>query len=335
MEANGVTSPLPEGWSVPVAVEDTIVADGVAIQRAGISTIAPDGEEICGSAADVGGRPSARAWFELLERVSAVEALQRGGDVFETKDAAGRPSGVCSRKDVLPESSAPDVWRYARSNGVALHVGWATACERALLELAERDRVLRAWHGEIRPEPLPFDARALGVEEARSYAFSAYGFPEEDTRGFSRGIHVVGVFGFPLRDDLPFVAGYAGRSALEAALTAATREAVQLLAFLWGEPLPDGSSSAPTAMAHLDTYQVRGAHRTIRSWLEGGHLRHGRHAPEARARAPVAYVDLTPSWLTGGLRVARAVCAEATPLVFGASPLAAHLPAELRIHPIA
>jgi hypothetical protein len=114
-------------------------------------------------------------------------------------------------------------------------------------------------------------------------------------------------------------------------------EALQLLAFLWGEPLPDASSppSEPTPTQHLDTYQVKGAHEIIRHWLEGAHVAYwpAKDRP-SRRRSRVGYVDLTPAWLPKELRVVKAVCKEATPLLFGDSPLAAHLPATLRLHPI-
>lgn len=56
---------------------------------------------------------------------------------------------------------------------------------------------------------------------------------------------------------------------------------------------------------------------------------------DPRPRADVAFVDLTASWLPRGLRVAKAICAEALPLVFGDPPYARHLDEDLRVHPIA
>src|SRR5690606_35847811 len=95
-----------------------------------------------------------------------------------------------------------------------------------------------------------------------------------------------------------------------AALAAALGEATQQLGFLWGEPIADEAPPpTPTAMHHLDAYQVRGRHETVRAWLEGAHRAFGsgvQTGPASEER--VGFVDLTPSWLEGSLRVAKAVC---------------------------
>src|SRR5262249_30016195 len=143
--------PLPEAWSEPEVCEDVILADEIPCHRAGLSSRAPTGEEIVGAAVDRRGSARWRAWFELLERIRAVEAIGAPRASYELVDEGGAPQGATSAAVVFPESDAPDRWRHARSNGVAIHAGWAMACRRALWELAERDRVLRAWHGEIVP----------------------------------------------------------------------------------------------------------------------------------------------------------------------------------------
>jgi hypothetical protein len=328
-----VTFPLPEGCSAPEIIEDVIVADGIELHRAGLSTTM-GGEEVCGSAAEHGGPASARAWFELLERVSGLEALARRASSYELKTEDGETLTTWSHAEAFPESDSPDRWRYARSNGIALHADWATACRRALWELAERDRVLRSWYGEITPRAIPLRSSVLST--ARTYEWRAAAFPESEVSSFSRGIEVVGVFGFPTSEDAPFVLGLAGRPSLDEAIAAAEREALQLLAFLWGEPLPDGPiKDAPSPMQHLDTYQVRGASEAVRRWLDGAHRTYGKASRRpSTTSGPVGFIDLTPPWFTGDLRVAKACSTEAMPLVFGDSPYARHLPPELRVHPI-
>lgn len=184
----GGTFRLPESWSTPEVVEDVIVADDVAIHRAGLSTVGPDGEEMCGSAADPQGPALSRAWFELVERISALEALRDRRLSYEIVGEDGERVESWSSSDVFPESESPDRWRYARSNGIAIHVGWKAACRRALWELAERDRVVRAWHGEIAPELLPVDLAASALARAKSYEWCAYTFPERDAASFSTGV---------------------------------------------------------------------------------------------------------------------------------------------------
>ncbi len=325
--------PLPEGWSEPELVEDTIVADGLAIRRAGAASVAPGGEEITGSAAERDADDvSARAWFELLERASVVEAMSAGADRrFDLLTPTGVTVGTRTREELFPESDDPSTWRYARSNGVALHLDWATACERALCELAERDRILASWLGHVRPERLAWNA----LEGATSiYEWSAWSFPEERPRSFSKGIDVVAVLGFPTAPDAPLAVGFAARRDRRSALDAATREAVQLLGFLWGEPVASMPTRVdPTAMGHLDRHQAD--HDALRRWLAGEHVHHASSDPRRPSGAEdVTFADLTPAWLSRSCRVAKASCARARPLVFGESPFSAHLPRPCRIHPV-
>jgi hypothetical protein len=216
---------------------------------------------------------------------------------------------------------------------VALHADWKTACTRASWELGERDRVLRSWYGEILPVPLTFPDSSR-LRSAESYEWLAYAFPDPDPTSFSSGVEVVGVFGFPARLDAPLVMGFAARADAGQALAAAETEATQLLAFLWGEVTGDlPSGLGPTAAHHIDHFQWRPKHRELRAWLGGAHRMHARPTG-FRGETRIGFVDLTPDWLGGGLRVAKAVCPTATPLIFGDSPLGRHLPRELRAHPI-
>src|SRR5262245_39052308 len=95
---------LPEGWSEPSLVEDTAIADGLELHRAGVSSTSPDEEEIVGAAADAvdGASPLPRAYFELLERAATLEAIrerQASRDVF---DAQGRVLGRCAGGELFP-----------------------------------------------------------------------------------------------------------------------------------------------------------------------------------------------------------------------------------------
>ncbi len=304
--------PLPDGWSPGDHVEDVVEADGLVLHRAGISARSTAGEAL-GSAADWRTSPVTRATFELLERIAILEA-----------------------RDSVPPSNDPQRWAYSRSNGVALHVDWASACRGAERELAERDRVLRAWLGEIDPTRVPFDIGATPLARTSSYEWLAFAFPA-DAWTFAPDVHVAGLFGFPRVDGAPLVAGYGARESPSEALEAALSESLQALAFLWGEPIPDRlPDPGPTPMAHLETFQYPGMHAVLREWLGGAHRRFGRErASERRARGAVRFIDLTPRWLAGRMHVARAVCDSAIPLAFGESPAFSHLPREMRLHPIA
>jgi ribosomal protein S12 methylthiotransferase accessory factor YcaO len=328
------TFPLPEGWSEPERVQDTVDADGLVLHRVGLAS-SSGRDQAVGSAADWVTAPVTRTTFELLERIALMEA-SRSNRVFDLRTKAGKVVGQLPRQAVFMDSPDPARWSYARSSGVALHQDWEGACRSAWHELIERDRVQRAWLGETAPREVPFNVAASPFAKTRSYEWRAYEFPGRPGETFGTEVEVVGLFGLPRTREAPLVFGYGARSGMDDALGAATREAAQLLAFLWGEPIPDRvPEPGPTAMAHLETFQFPGMLAVLRRWLEGGHVRY-RADPEGKTStdSAVVWADVTPPWLHGGLRVARAMCAAAIPLTFGQSPVFAHLPAELQIHPI-
>lgn len=324
---------LPDGWSRPSQLEDIVLIAGVKIHRSGVAAIAPSGEEIVGAAADRIGSGRDRAWFELAERACVLEALgARASRRLFTED--GKARGEISHTDAFPSSRSPKKWVYSRSNGVAIHRDWASACRRAFWELAERDRVLRSWRGEIAPAPIRM--KVSSVCAAKTHEWVACSFPAT-SGSFSANIEVVGVFAFPRTRNDPFAVGFAARPVLENALSAAIGEATQQLAFLWGEPPTRRARKLPPSPAlHLDTYQVHARHDRMRGWLDGAHLRFRGAAsePVSPKRTAIRFIDLSAPWLAGKGRVAKAVCAAALPLTFGESPAMRHLPPALRLHPI-
>jgi hypothetical protein len=327
------TCPLPDGWSPLEKVEDVVDADGARLHRVGLASKSAYGEAV-GSAADWCGPPVHRSAYELLERAALLEAAAAPDVFWVLRAPSGASTGVVRTAQVFPASPEPSVWAHARSNGVALHADWRMACERAELELVERDRLQRSWLGEIAPCRLTLEPLPAPLSWTRSYAWSAYAFPA--TAGADPGVHVIGVFGFPTAPTAPLVFGYGARRAVADARDAAIREAAQLLAFLWGEPLPESlPDPGTTAMAHLERFQFPPMQEHLRRWLAGEHTAYCR-SPSATdgPRAPLEFVDLTPPWMKGGLRVCRAVGGSALPLTFGRSPIFERLPVDLRMHPI-
>lgn len=336
MHSEPIKHPLPEGWAVPTFVEDVVVVERLALHRSGVVSSGPDGVEVTGSAASVQGSCCARSYFELLERVSTLESMKDGGlRQLWTRDRVR--AGEASAAETFPVSDEPSRWRYAKSNGVALHVDWSTACYRALCELVERDRVLRSWYGETRPRRLAREELGLALATSESYEVRAYEFlaPSADALCGDE-LAVAGVFGFPRRGGVPFVSGYGARANLPSALAAALGEALQMLAFVSGEEIPaQEPAREPTPLAHLDHLLWPERHELLKGWLEGDHLPFGGGSRRvAGPHAAPLFVDLTPSWLAGGLMVAKAISGAAAPLAFGDAPFAQHLPPALRIHPI-
>lgn len=331
--------PLPSGWSELQVVDDAIVAAGLAFHRAGVCTTCGDGEEVTGSAAALGdGDASARAYFELLERVAVKEAIAAGPGGCDLRRMTGEVFRHGDRAEVFPANPEPNRWRYARSNGVALGESWRSASQRAYWELAERDRILRSWLGEVIAVSEPAIVRGNPLARIEGYEWRGYLFPAKHS-AFASDVVVAGVFGFPIFQGRPLVKGFGAGPSVDAAGGSALREAAQQVAFLWDEPVPKSQPAAgPTAMHHLERYQFAENHRALREWLAGEHAAHvdarRARAPESLASTEVALFDATPSWLTG-LMVVRAVSDGALPLVFGEWDHALHLPEGRRIHPIA
>src|SRR5262249_33398993 len=149
--------------------------------------------------------------------------------------------------------------------------------------------------------------------------------------------------GFPIREGAPLVIGYGARPDADSALGAAVREALQQLAFLWGEAIPVAAPAfAPTPVRHLEWFLWPAQHALLPHWLAGGHLRHVQaDAPPKRRRRggepaanEIRFVDLTPEYFRDRLRVVKAFSSDAAPLAFGDPPFTRHLPVELRVHPV-
>jgi hypothetical protein len=183
MDPSLLKSTLPESWSDLEVVADSIVADSLTFFRAGVATRAPTGEEATGSAAAFDASPLRRSCFEVLERASIVDAM-RCGEPRVTRSPDGAPGPAVAHRRLFPESDEPSRWRHARSNGVALHDSWTSACDRAAWELIERDRVLRAWRGDLDPRRLPIDPKTTPLSEASSYDLVAYEFGTSEGSGW-------------------------------------------------------------------------------------------------------------------------------------------------------
>lgn len=324
--------PLPDGWASPDPFDETVVVAPSEIRLSGLSTSGPRGEQATGSA---GGEAAlARSYFELLERVSIFTALRGPEGELVLRDRDGRRIGAAPRARVFPESPRPDRFRHSLSSGVALHVTWAEACDRALAELVERDRVLRSWYGQAAPRRTPL-APDLVPEGLRALAsWSAYEIP--GAGGVDAPLTVAAVVGTPKAATTPLTYGFAARPEASEAIAAALCEAVQRFGFLYGEEIPRALPSvAPGPDFHQEFYLYPPSRHLLQAWLDGSPS--GDPAQESpRGNAAVHFVDLTPRHLRGSLFVAKALCDAAEPLVFGepAPHRAAASPARW-VHPIA
>jgi hypothetical protein len=308
--------PLPAAASsVSELFVQRVVIGTLELFMAGLVANADGGASVTGAAADQLGFPIDRAYFELLERMS-IFCARAAAVPLAVRDRAGKPQGERSLGGVFPRDARPDVLRSSLSNGVALHGSWSTACEAALCELVERDRLLRSFAGEVVPKRLSSAEPRLASALQPHYELEAYTF---DPRRTGLRHRTAGVFFQPREAVAPLVFGFAAAHDLDAALAGATREALQRLAFLWGEALPEAPPpAAPTPDFHQEFY-LYPPHRTVlRAWLAGRRRKHAELPRCGFDGERTSFVDLTPPALrASGLVVAKASSPKAQALRFG------------------
>ncbi len=317
--------PLPSGCSDLEEFSEAVSVGALdEIHLAGI-VARVDGSAITGSAAAHGEVPWARAYFELLERLSLTRAMSQSVPL-QLRDASGEPLGEVSVQEVFPPSSQPDKWCFARSNGAAIAPTWEQACDRALGEAVERDVVLRSWYRVLPLAPLPAPLAAQWASLQELY--------ELELRQAARMGYVVTVgVGYPRKADIPTCLAFGARRDADASNVAAHAEFLQRLGFLWGEEIPEEEPElTPDASYHQEYYLWPPASEHLRRWL--GTAPTG--ATAVPRGGPRGFVDLTPPHLLGKLAVARVLHPELWPLAFGdgwpqpSSGVAVHA-----IHPIA
>lgn len=303
--------PLPSGAELSDVFVEQATLGELCLSMVGL--VAHVGAEtITGSAADRAGFPVERAYFELVERVSLFTA-RAGGRMLALRDAKGVALELRSSARVFgrPREQATRV--RSLSNGVAVQKSWAASCEAALAELVERDRVLRSFAGEQAPEAIATD-RALASALRAHYAIESYAFTPRGARH-----QVAGVFLFPRWQEAPLCVGFGAATERSSAVERAAREALQRLAFLWGEALPQVPPAIDaTADGHQEYYLYPPHRAALRAWLMGER----RDGTRACTTAPfdgeqTRFVDLTPPELAGALYVAKAVSPRARQLRFG------------------
>jgi hypothetical protein len=308
---------LPAGCALDESYFEHVTVGGLSLFSVGLLGHGSTQSNVTGAAADREGFPVDRAFFEFIERLSLFSARSQT-QPFLIRDPHGNVIGQRAVGRVFQRDRSPHISRAALSNGVALHTSWSGACAAAVAELIERDRVLRWFRGDIVPTRRDYVDRRLSRALREQYEIEVFGFDPE----LHRLTHsAVGVFLFPRIPGTPLVYGFAARRDADTAQRAATREALQRLAFLWGEPLPASAPNAtPTPDYHQDFYLYSTHGPRLRQWLH-----EGRQTRSTKPRAENAYFDgentvfieLTPSGLAAGLCVAKACSARAISLRFG------------------
>jgi hypothetical protein len=308
---------LPEGCALQDTFMQRSVVGKLELFMVGLVASTPTQPSVTGSAADSHGYPVDRAFFELLERMSIMLVRGTPGSL-RMRDRHGAAKGSRAVARVFPTDPKPEALRTSLSNGVALHETWPKACAAALCELVERDRVLRSFSGEFAPKRLQAVDRKLTRALRDQYAIEAYEFGP--SRKGTLQHTAAGLFLFPHDATHPLAYGFGAALGPEAALTAAGNEALQRLAFLWGEELPTSTPSAtPTPDYHQEHYLYPPHQKLLRAWLAGTWPKRQVAASQAFDGERASFVDLTPTTLQPLAAVAKAISSNARLLRFGLS----------------
>ena len=306
--------PLPPGWTFQESFMQEASVGSLTLFMVGLVAASAD-RNAMGSSTQADGYPVNRAYFELLERISIYEANQPDR-VLEVRDERGRILGERPAARVFPRDVSEHL-RLSLSNGVALHATWRDACRSALHELIERDRILRSFAGEFAPVRVDMLPSELASATAQQFETVAYEIGQRDPAPKHR---TALWFMMPQQIELPMTYGFGTAETISDALARAEREAMQRLAFLWGEDLPNQQvEPAPTPDFHQEYYLYPPNHARLTEWLAGQVK--PRHTSQRSLPlfdgTPVTYIDLTPAALRGKLAVAKAISPSARKLRFG------------------
>lgn len=329
--------PLSERWTRPSLLRHVTRIGKTEIRLIGLSATETGGQCVTGSAGGLEESTLERAYFELLERTSIVEAISAGAVTVAVLDPEGRLEGTICMNEVFAESPDPQQWTYARSNGVAAGRDWKSAAHRAELELHERDRSLRSWYGEGVPHRIELPRHMVPESLDEYFEFEAYLLGGRERA--AQTVVVSALLGLPREESRPLMFGFGSRMGEVESLTAAVTESLQRLGFLWDEAIPSQVPIfTPTPDFHLDYFLYPPNHAKLRAWLRGEHAAFHGLLPELTTGQSVRrFVDVTPRALHSKLVVVKALPAGELPLTFGyGHPALRRAPPEqLAIHPIA
>lgn len=336
-----LSKPIGE-WTPEPDFRDKVTIEGLTIFLSGIQANHPEFGGVTGSAADVETHPIERSWYELVERISILNKMMSAQSVYQPLSLDGEKLGKTLTKDeVFPSSTSPE-YQYARSNGVALHKTWEEACRRAAFELVERHLVLSSWVGLVRPlVTMEGSGRSALNSLRQTYEVKRVHFGTQSIRCLNAtlGVTVSAVALLPRDPAAPLILAFGAAETSKESLMKAEAEAIQRLGFLWGEELPtELPEFSPTNLYHQDYFLRADQRDKVEAWLNGVFYRGSGDKAESTLdkTLSVSFVDLS-AYPELNLKVARAICPEMIPLVFGKwrEREFANLPDALLIHPIA
>ncbi len=332
---------MPAGWKLIDELNENVDLFTAKIQIAGKAAQHELlGTSVTGSSASWTQNPEAFAYFELLERMAIVEALDRHksneGQVWRLIDPH-RGGSRGEAVEIFQNSSKPDIWQPSKSNGVALGSSWQHASQNAVCEAVERHLVLASWYGALIPQKLEAGALPLALAPlARHYNVMHYSFGELPTAATRTPVAVTGTFFWPRKPNAPLIYGFGAGLSSNEALQKSLKEAVQRLSFLDGEEVPEIEPLfSPTPDYHQEYFLHPERQEVLSKWLRGEFFKGSESTQLLDTRNPVQFVDLTPSTLET-LVVVKALTPSLLPLCFGRfiDERCPEIEADRLIHPV-
>ena len=286
-----------------------------------------------------------RALMEVQERVAiqfCINVLKaetrrqnHSFSCFEKNIDEAQGRYVLNPKFLFPSSSNPKMWEYSKSNGMALHTSWESACLSAACELVERDMILRAWFGESLPM-LVNGFGGLDSEELNDfYEIYTLSFGKRTVVNLEKDLFVHGCFFIPKDKKYPFICGFGCADSVGKSIIKAEQESLQRLGFLWDESLPLSLPNfMPHSGFHQEYYLFSGNHGVIRDFLLGKFFEKEKSKVFIKNPIKMEFFDLTPGFFGGDFYLAKATCDDCIPLIFGKTDIAPYdkLPEQRRIH---
>ncbi|SMF73214.1 YcaO-like family protein [Pseudobacteriovorax antillogorgiicola] len=319
------------GWEIEPVFSQVITIEKLNIDAYGVIGRHSLYGEAYGSSADIGiGIGVDKAWYEFLERACTLERIYP--DKLEQEASKCRNSGLfCDQYEGAVLS---------KSNGVAIHKTIEEAQYAAALELIERHSILESWCGNAPPPKRVERNLTYGPEISKTYNHSIYSFASMNHDSIG-SIDVAMVVLTPLRKESPFCYGFGAGGDLDQAITKAESEALQRLAFLWEEDIPQTSPTNIEASAsfHQEFYLCPENWTHFEAWLKGHFMVVDRSLIPPSRLSHIEFANITtPSASELGYYVVKAISDELQPLFFGKPPQTApwsNIQAEQTIHPIA
>jgi hypothetical protein len=227
-------------WTLKLALFEETEILGETFSLCAYEATHPENGLAFGSCASRRRDPTPLAKYEMIERMTIVsqsEALKPG---------------------------------MSRSNGVAFHNDLALAQKAAMVELVERDAVLRCWLGQAGAK---IDYKAMG-DWLTSFAAPSvweerYRLVVAQIESQVPNMKVSFACGFPRDPKTPIFYGFgcSEGSTIEAT-NKAIAEAEQRLAFLWDQEIPEQSPEiSGTPDFHQEFYLNPANHKHLMQWL--------------------------------------------------------------------